>query len=218
MSRRDLIIVAVLTNIGLLAVLFMMASNSEEGSHNEKLLVEDAAVSMAKPIEIKMEEKVFLAQESDVDEVDNLLKVFATSGVQESSVEVDEPQSHVSEPITLSDDMVAVTVKKGDVLSKIAAANGTTVSQIKKLNNLTSDQLKVGQTLKIPKGSVVAKKTLLENPIEALKGKFHVIETGDNPWKIAKKFSISVEELLKMNDMDEKKAKNLKPGQKIRVG
>lgn len=224
MSRRDLIIVAVLTNIGLLAILFMMAINAEDEGYREKPLVEDAAIAEAKPIEIKMEEKVFLAQSSDVDEVDNLLKVFAQSSSAdfEKSYPVhDEPVKLYEKPklvtTSASDNdnaFIDVTVKKGDVLSKIAALNGTTVSQIKKLNNLATDQLKVGQTLKVPK-SPLAVKTLSD--VTLTRGEFYEIQSGDNPWNIAKKFNISVSDLLKMNDMDEKKAKNLKIGQKIRV-
>lgn len=42
------------------------------------------------------------------------------------------------------------TVKKGDTLSKIAAANGTTVSELAKLNNITNVNLiYVGQVLKL---------------------------------------------------------------------
>ena len=41
-------------------------------------------------------------------------------------------------------------VKKGDTLSKIAVNYNTSVSAIKKANNLNSDNLKIGQSLKIP--------------------------------------------------------------------
>lgn len=233
MSRRDIIIVAVLTNLGLLAVLFLMAINGEDEGYRDTPLIEDAAVSKAKPFEIKTEEKVFLAQQNEVDEVDTLLKVFANASnndfekVKESAHEVlsaPEPVvTKVSKPIGDSQNALEVTVKKGDVLSKIATSNGTTVTQLKKLNNLTTDQLKVGQTLKIPgqgiKLTPKADRPLADNSLEEpKKGEFYVIQSGDNPWNIAKKFGISVSDLLKMNDMDEKKAKNLKIGQKIRVG
>jgi len=52
------------------------------------------------------------------------------------------------------------TVKSGDSLSKIAAANGVKTSAIKAANNLSSDRILVGQKLTIPKSSSVAKPTL----------------------------------------------------------
>lgn len=41
------------------------------------------------------------------------------------------------------------TVKSGDSLYKIAAANNTTVNELMKLNNLNSTLLSIGQTLKL---------------------------------------------------------------------
>ncbi len=43
------------------------------------------------------------------------------------------------------------TVKSGDSLSKIASKYRTTVDRIKKYNNLKSDNIRIGQTLKIPR-------------------------------------------------------------------
>ena len=41
-------------------------------------------------------------------------------------------------------------VKSGDNLTKIAKAHGTTAKALRAANNLSTDQIKVGQTLKIP--------------------------------------------------------------------
>lgn len=46
---------------------------------------------------------------------------------------------------------------------------------------------------------------------------FYVVRPGDNPWKIAKKFHLSFEKLLELNNLDETKAKNLKVGQTLRI-
>ena len=43
------------------------------------------------------------------------------------------------------------TVQSGDTLSLIAQAFGTTVPKIKEMNGLKNDNLRVGQTLKLPK-------------------------------------------------------------------
>lgn len=42
------------------------------------------------------------------------------------------------------------TVKKGETLNKIAKSYGISVAEIKAANNLSSDNLKIGQTIKIP--------------------------------------------------------------------
>jgi LysM repeat protein len=41
-------------------------------------------------------------------------------------------------------------VKSGDTLSEIAEKYNTSVAKIKKINNLKSDNLRIGQSLKIP--------------------------------------------------------------------
>ena len=121
-----------------------------------------------------------------------------------------------------SDAYVDITVKRGDSLSKIAVSNGTTIGAIKKANNLSSDNLKIGQVLHIPSQSSVTAsvgettnvKTTSHNDS---KSEYYTMQSGDNPWKIAKKFQLSVNELLRMNNLDEAKARNLKPGDRIRV-
>lgn len=241
MSRRDIIIIAVLTNIGLLAVLFMMAINTEDETRDTPLVEEVQVIQPETGMEIKAgdKDKVVLAQHNEADEVDTLLKDFAESNSIESEKVKD---SLAAEPALLdksaeeeamndkpaaartqgSEQYIEITVKKGDVLSKIAKANGTTVQKIKKLNNLTSDQLRVGQTLKIPhegkpSNIPVRQEAKAGESAQSGTGDYYLIQNGDNPWKIAKKFNISVSDFLKMNNMDEKKAKNLKVGQRVRI-
>lgn len=136
--------------------------------------------------------------------------------------------------------LVEVTVKKGDALEKIARANNATVEAIKKANDLTSTKLKIGQVLKIPVGSksnsladnvgsskpvVVTKKPADSKPANKDKQviasntnqEFYTVKSGDNPWKIAKQFHVKFDELLKLNNLDEEKARNLKIGDKLRV-
>lgn len=122
--------------------------------------------------------------------------------------------------------LVDVTVKKGDSLDKIARANGTTVDAIRKNNNLKNDNLKIGQVLKVPVGSkkaadaakaTVKKKDDAAQVAVSSEPEFYTIKSGDNPWKIAKQFKVKFEDLLKLNSLDEEKARNLKVGDRIRV-
>jgi peptidoglycan endopeptidase LytF len=129
--------------------------------------------------------------------------------------------------------IVEVTVKKGDSLDKIAKANGTTIKAIKTENDLKTDRLDIGQVLRVPVGTKKAKadkvakaeKAAAKETKDAKDSKavasgdteFYTIKNGDNPWKIAKKFNIKVSEFLKLNDLDEDKARNLKVGEKVRV-
>ena len=65
-----------------------------------------------------------------------------------------------------------------------------------------------------PYRSAISQAAASNTPSEPV---YHTIKNGDNPWKIAKQFRIKVEDLLRLNDLDEAKARNLKVGEKIRI-
>ncbi len=116
-----------------------------------------------------------------------------------------------------------IKVKKGDVLEKIARQHRTSVDAIIACNQLSSTNLRIGQTLKIPNkkaGPVQAQTTSFaaqaERSAEFTDGhKYYTVKTGDNPWTIAVKNHMKVEELLKLNSLDQEKARKLKPGDKL---
>ncbi len=116
--------------------------------------------------------------------------------------------------------MLSVTVKKGDALEKIARAHHSSVNAIMKANNMTNANLKIGQVLKVPTNTVAKKETPAAPQSGAKKagdGEFYVVKEGDNPWLIASRNHVKLDELLKMNGMDEAKARKLKPGDKLRI-
>jgi peptidoglycan DL-endopeptidase LytF len=254
MTRRDIIIMAVLVNAGLLAILFMMAINTDEDKVSDPIEISQTAVTV-QPQEIPLDRsELSFIPASTGDEVDNALKEFAASPspqaivIEEETVQdMDQddeitrkpepaPPPPVPELIASSSKTVTVTVKRGDSLDKIARANGTTVKAIKDANHLKSDKLNVGQVLQVPSSNDKKKPTPPASkkpatPItEAAKSKsndnaqvaqtdsqYYTVKNGDNPWKIAKQSNIKVEDLLKLNNLDEEKARNLKAGDRIRI-
>lgn len=117
---------------------------------------------------------------------------------------------------------VEVKVKKGDVLEKIARHHHTSVSEIMRLNQLSSTNLKIGQVLKVPSITVAKAparvSTAPSAPVEEVgSAQYYTVKPGDNPWTIAVKNHMKVEDLLKLNNMDEAKARKLKPGDQIRI-
>jgi LysM repeat protein len=112
-----------------------------------------------------------------------------------------------------------VVVKKGDTLEKIAKAQKTTVDELIKLNRLPSSFLRVGQTLKLPAEKAVARSIpkTIEKPMQQDGPDYYTVKVGDNPWMIAMKHHLKVEELLKLNGLNEEKARKLKPGDRLRI-
>jgi len=114
------------------------------------------------------------------------------------------------------------TVKSGDTLSKIAARNHTTSSALRTLNGISGDHLKIGQVLQLPgNGSAAASPSLPPPPsaqpvsapssFAAPAGSgVHTVAAGESAESIARKYQISVGELVRANQITDPK--------KIRIG
>ncbi|MBM3192805.1 MAG: LysM peptidoglycan-binding domain-containing protein [Chlamydiae bacterium] len=213
MSRRDTIVISVLVNMALLVVLFVFAIKPSTP-------VEIAKISLQAE---KRVEKVPLNEEKNaLDQVDNLLSKFVAEEVK-SQLEVHPSKEIVEASADLN--VKEIIVKQGDTLDKIAKSARVTVSEIMKLNRLTDTRLHIGQILFVPKGDEFApdrsqsavSETFSSTNSNKTEGKYYIVKHGDNPWTIAIKNGIKVEELLRLNNLDESKAKKLKPGDKLRI-
>ena len=95
-------------------------------------------------------------------------------------------------PIKNSDDNIIpdniYIVKNGDSLYSIALNNNTSVDEIKRLNNLSNNIINIGQQLLLSD---------LNNNSD-----YYVIKAGDTLYSIARKYNISVDDLKKINNLD----------------
>lgn len=228
MSRRDTIIIGVLINAGLLAILFVMAVNNDEEKIDEHPDIELAMITTQKPSQhIEKQKNTTHIETQPTDELDRILNDLAISEPPPSIVIEDyshqESMAVISPPPHKTSDVtyVDVTVKKGDSLEKIAKANGTTVSAIVKANSLKTERLQIGQVLRVPikksETDKPASSTVAPKPAASTEAEYYTIKSGDNPWKLARQYHVKFDDLLKMNDLDEEKAKNLKVGDRIRI-
>lgn len=223
MSRKDTILIAVLVNAGLLAILFITAivydtdTILEETESHPQL----AQAYIETPQSMEISSLGTSGANSPGDEVDNFLKYYSThtSSASDEEHPIDITGKEIESPQEIpgiNQNTVNVTVKRGDSLEKIARANGTTINAIKKANNLQNERLNIGQVLKIPliKDKKIEPK-LIEKELED--PQYYVVKSGDSPWKIAKQFNVKYEDILRLNNLDEEKARNLKIGDRIRV-
>jgi len=204
MKRRDVIIIAVLVNVGLLAVLFVAALKG--GSSEPAVAVNTEKTSIEQPASdvVAVEE----TQQNSVDKV-----VHRLPQAMEDDKAIEESGKNYTE----------VTVKRGDSLEKIAKVHHTTVARIKEINNLPGNFLRLGQTLLIDNGSKLGNSTAKAVAIDTTEktvekqAQYYVVKVGDNPWTIAIKHHMKLNDLLKLNHLDNHKAKKLKAGDKLRV-
>ncbi|WP_455485572.1 LysM peptidoglycan-binding domain-containing protein [Gemella sp.] len=85
------------------------------------------------------------------------------------------------------------TVKKGDTLWDIAVNNGTTVEQLMQDNNLTSALIFPGDKLTY--------NTTVAQVAQAKEQGYYTVVLGDTLGKVADRFGVSVDELVKLNNL-----------------
>ena len=91
-------------------------------------------------------------------------------------------------------------VKKGDTLYGIANKYNVSVDNLKSYNNLSTDSLSIGQIIKIPDNNV--------------SGNEYVVKSGDSLYSISKKYGVSVDELMSVNNL---KSTVLSVGQVLKI-
>lgn len=120
-------------------------------------------------------------------------------------------------------------VKTGDSLWKIARAQNISVATIKQANSLTGDSLKIGQKLHLPTATAAVEKTApaqagiatsnynewQPGPVTENGQQFHIVDIGESPAIIAKKYGIKTEDLMKANGISD--AKRIMVGQKLTI-
>lgn len=91
-------------------------------------------------------------------------------------------------------------VKKGDTLYGIANKYNVSVDNLKSYNNLSTDSLSIGQIIKIPDNKVSSNE--------------YVVKSGDSLYSISKKYGVSVDELMSVNNL---KSTMLSIGQVLKI-
>lgn len=223
MSRRDTIIISVLVNAALLVVLFITAVTTKEPVEKqsnqiallEETMIDSKELFAQKPEEIKEpqqslekeqpQEFISLAQEN--------MQVKPEEKVVYQLPKVVEKEQGAIAPV--SNDLMEVVVQKGDTLEKIANKYNVKVAKLYEINNLSNSFLKIGQVLLVPKTEAVS--VVKQQKQISQHAQYYTVKVGDNPYTIAIKHNVKPSELLKLNNLDDKKAKKLKPGDKLRV-
>ncbi len=212
MKRRDTIIIAAAINVVLLAILLITAIKTEPeapkiGYQTPQIPRAELTLAAAAPAEIAP-----LQTEPE--------PLSVTSEPAEMQI-VAAPLSPA--PPLMQTVWKTTTVKKGDTLEKIAKRSGTTVAMLVAQNKLKSKMVNIGQKVKVPTKIAVNQESNRVGPISAPAEisnndvKYYVVKSGDSPWTIAVKNKMKLEDLLKLNGLDNEKARRLKPGDRLRI-
>lgn len=111
-------------------------------------------------------------------------------------------------PIVVSGPVTYV-VQRGDTLAIIAQKFGVSVSDLIQANNITNpDTILVGQTLTIPTSGAAA-------PPSTPASRTYTVQPGDTLAKIAVRFGVTVNDLVKANDLPD--PNTIRVGQVLRI-
>ena len=145
--------------------------------------------------------------------------------------EKDAPNRAISGVSTSNGVLVYHKVRPGDVVGSIAAKYHVSTKQVQSWNNLRGYTIHVGQNLKLyvpekyasvqgaaPKETATAsKESGSANASTAANTgatKYHTVQSGDTLWDIANAYTLSVDQLMALNNLSSNK---LEVGQKLRV-
>jgi peptidoglycan DL-endopeptidase LytF len=225
MDRKKTIVAAVMINAAILTVLFIAAMTMREVpaptqeigrtsiSEPKPLFKENVEIPMSAAAPFteppRPQPLAFSLPPSALIEPEPVEPPLAPIAIAPAPVPEQRPQKPLSES--------EIEVQKGDTLEKLAKQYRTSVDEIIQLNQLPSSFLKIGQRLKIPAGKThEAPKPKSPVPL-SVDAEYYTMKVGDNPWSIAMKHHMKVDELLKLNGLNEKSARKLKPGDRLRI-
>lgn len=154
---------------------------------------------------------------------DNKLELRIPPGMNEVAlVAANESVVEKAEFIADAGDTQIYRIRRGESLHSIARKFRTTVAYLRDLNDLPKrKRLKVGMKLYVPDRTPVApqRKVIVaknkssgddKKVISAGNGRFYIVQSGDTLSSIAKKYSVSITQL--------KKANNIRRGRLLKVG
>ena len=136
------------------------------------------------------------------------------SGPAVSESSSSSSSSSTSSSSSSSETKITYTVKKGDVLSKIAESHGVKLAKIKEWNNLKNDNIKVGQKLTIyTKGGPSSSTS--SSSSSATGHSTYTVKSGDTFYSIAKNYpGVSAQNIMDYNGI---KSTKLKPGMTLKI-
>lgn len=150
---------------------------------------------------------------------DTLTKIAAMYGVSVQQLVTTNKLSNAN--LIRVDQLVTIpttsyTVKAGDTLTQIAKAHKVTTQQLVTLNHLANPNLlKIGQLIKIPVGTTTPATPKPTTPKPAPVALTYTIKKGDTLYSIAKKYGVTVQDIVTTNTLAN--ANVIKIGQVIKI-
>ncbi|MGA3169927.1 MAG: LysM peptidoglycan-binding domain-containing protein [Chthoniobacteraceae bacterium] len=106
-------------------------------------------------------------------------------------------------------------VKSGDTILRIASLYGVSAADIIDLNNVRADGgIHVGEEIKLPAGAALAGNEAPQ-PVSSNTGVTYTVVRGDTLHAIARRFHVTFDELMRVNNIDD--PRKLRIGLKLKI-
>ena len=113
--------------------------------------------------------------------------------------------------VFFSNDYNEHIIQKGETIWRLSKEYGIPVDELCKINNIDDiTKIKAGAVIKIPKNAFNIKEDESDNNY-----KIYTIKEGETLWALSRKFETNVDELIKINNIDD--ITNLKTGLEIKI-
>ncbi len=115
-------------------------------------------------------------------------------------------------------DYSTYVVKNGDTLYSISKLFNMSISELKRINNLKGDDLYIGQVLRVVDSNyndeVLDGLSCYGDSYKEVEYLLYTVVKGDSLYTIARKFGVSVDDLIKLNNL---KSNNLDIGEVLKI-
>lgn len=119
-----------------------------------------------------------------------------------------------------------ITVRRGDTLSVLAQRNNTSIAALKEANGLNGDHLSIGQVLRLPSANGAVPQdsawayryqemASLQERLLPGRQFHHRVRPGESLWVIARRYSVSVTDIQRWNNLGQNTT--IRPGQRLSI-
>lgn len=177
---------------------------------------------------IKAKQKLLIKDRETILVVETIQLAENKSVEKTKSAVADNAEATNTESLTneTSRALTSHKVQKGETLFSISIIYNISVKDLKKINNLSSSKINFGDEIKLTEKIEIAKldteksatakqettKSDITHKDEQLAVSTHIVESGESLFSISKKFTISIDELKRLNQLTSSK---IQPGQKL---